>query len=175
MQYRPAIPADADRIAALHARSWQETYRGMMPDAFLANDVEAERLAYWRDEFAKSPPNRHIIVAEADGQLAGFACIIAGHDPVYGALLDNLHVSTTYKGRGIGRNLMKLAAEWVREHQPDSSFYLWVYEKNHAARTFYDGLGARNQEAVPGDYTIKLRYVWPDLQTLITVSEPLVR
>ncbi|MBC8153399.1 MAG: GNAT family N-acetyltransferase, partial [Bacteroidetes bacterium] len=131
MQYRPAIPADADCVAALHARSWQETYRGMMPDAFLDDGVDAERLAQWRAEFAQSLPNRHIVVAEADGQLVGFACIVAGYDPVYGALLDNLHVSTAHKGRGIGRHLVTLAAKWVQQQQPDSSFYLWVYEKNH--------------------------------------------
>ena len=90
------------------------------------------------------------------------------HDPVYGALLDNLHVAKQYKGRGIGRELIKQSAGWVQQQQPASPYYLWVYEENQAARNFYDRLGATNQEAVRGEYATALRYVWPDLPALIT-------
>ena len=171
--YRPATPADADRIAALHARSWQETYRGIMLDGFLDDEVEAERLEEWRNRFAEQPPNRQIIVAEDGQQLVGFACVLTGSDPVYGALLDNLHVASSYKGRGVGRSLIKQAADWVQQREPTSPFYLWVYEQNHPARAFYDGLGAINQEAVRGEHGIVLRYVWPDtrkLTNLITTN-----
>lgn len=142
----------------------------MMPDSFLDDDVENERLDYWREQFRENPPNRHIIVVEAAGQLVGFACTVAGHDPLYGALLDNLHVSASHKGQGVGGKLMKNAADWVKQQQPDSPFYLWVYEENYAARKFYDSLGAINREAVPGNYAMMLRYVWPDLQTLLTAT-----
>ncbi len=164
--YRIATTADTDRIAALHARSWQQTYRGIMPDAFLDDEVEAERLAEWRARFSEQPPNRQIIVAETDNQLVGFACVFADHDPVYGALLDNLHVASDYKGRGIGQSLIKQAADWVRQQAPTSPFYLWVYEQNHSARAFYDGLGAVNEEAVRGENGIVLRYVWADASTV---------
>ncbi len=171
--YRPATVADAGRIAALHARSWQETYRGIMPDPFLADAVEAERLAVWRERFSEQPPNRQIIVAEDGHQLVGFACVFTGSDPVYGALLDNLHVASAYKGRGVGRNLIKQAAGWVQQQDSTSPFYLWVYEQNHLAKTFYDGLGAINQEAVQGEHGVVLRYVWPDtrkLTNLMTIN-----
>lgn len=164
--YRPATAADADRIAALHARSWQETYRGIMPDRFLDAEVEAERLAVWHERFARPLPGRHIIVAEAGHQLAGFACVVMNDDPVYGALLDNLHVASACQGRGIGRALIKQAAGWVQQWNAASPFYLWVYEKNRPARAFYDGLGAINQEAVPGEHGVVLRYVWPDVSKI---------
>lgn len=168
--FRTATVADVKQIAALHARSWQEAYRGIMPDAFLDNDVEAERLAVWQERFEEQLPNRQVIVAEADGKLAGFACVVVGSDSEYGALLDNLHVASSYKGRGIGRQLMKRAAEWVREQDATSPFFLWVYEKNHGARAFYDSLGAINQEAVLGENGIILRYVWPDTGTLADLT-----
>ena len=167
--YRPATVADADRIAALHARSWQETYRGIMPDDFLDDEVEAERLAEWRNRFTEQPDNRQIIVAEEREQLVGFACVLTGSDPVYGALLDNLHVASAYKGRGIGRSLIKQAADWVRQQDAKSPFYLWVYEQNHPARAFYDSLGAINQERVRGDNGVVLRYVWPDVVKLVNL------
>lgn len=165
--YRMATAADTSQIAALHARSWQETYRGIMPDEFLDNEVEAERLAVWQERFAEHPPNRQIIVAEDGGQLVGFACVVAGSDPVYGALLDNLHVASSHKGRGIGRKLIKQAAEWVQLQDATSPFFLWVYEQNHSAKAFYDALGAINQEALRGENGIVLRYVWPDTGRLI--------
>ncbi|GAB3639858.1 GNAT family N-acetyltransferase [Spirosoma arcticum] len=164
--YRTATVADVDRIAALHARSWQESYRGIMPDEFLDEDVEAERLDVWQERFAEQPFNRQIIVAEDGGQLVGFACVLTGSDPVYGALLDNLHVASAYKGRGIGQALIRQTAKWVQQQDASSPFFLWVYEQNHPARAFYDNLGAINQEAVRGEHGIVLRYVWPDLQTL---------
>ena len=161
--YRTATAADTGRIAALHARSWQETYRGIMPDHFLDDEVVAERLDVWQERFAERPPNRQIIVADDGDQLVGFACVLTGSDPVYGALLDNLHVDSAYKGRGIGQALIRQAANWVQQREPTSPFYLWVYEQNHPARAFYDRLGAINQEAVRGEHGIVLRYVWPDV------------
>lgn len=173
MQYRLATPADVERIAALHVRSWQETYRGIMPDSFLDHAVQAERLAHWQAHFRENSPDRQLLLAEADGQLAGFACTFTNSDPVFGALLDNLHVSNDFKGQGIGRQLIKQAAEWVQQQQPDSAFYLWVYEKNHSARQFYEHLGARNHEAIQGEYAVLLRYGWPTTQALIAAcSQP---
>ncbi|MCY7357841.1 MAG: GNAT family N-acetyltransferase [Rudanella sp.] len=168
--YRTATEADVTRIAAFHARSWQETYRGIMPDEFLDDEVEEERLEVWQERFVEQMPNRQIILAEAGNQLAGFACVVAGDDPVYGTLLDNLHVSRDYKGRGIGRQLIKQAAQWVQNQDVDSPFYLWVYEQNHPARAFYDSLGAINQERIRGDNGYVLRYTWPNTEKLANLT-----
>jgi len=168
--YRTATEADVTRIAAFHARSWQETYRGIMPDEFLDDEVEEERLEVWQERFVEQVPNRQIILAEAGNQLAGFACVVVGEDAVYGALLDNLHVASTYKGRGIGKSLIKRAAEWVKQQDEGSPFYLWVYEQNYAARAFYDRLGAANQERIRGDNGFVLRYVWSDTKKLANLT-----
>lgn len=166
--FRLATPTDAEGIAALHARSWQETYRGIMPDEFLDDDVADERLTVWQERFIKTSANRRIIVAEVGDELAGFACVFTDDDPIFGALLDNLHVASPFKGRGIGRELIRQAAEWVQQQRPESRFYLWVYEQNHPARAFYDYLGATNYQATEGEFGTVLRYVWPDTQTLLT-------
>ena len=54
----------------------------------------------------------------------------------------------------------------MQQQDAASPFFLWVYEQNHAARAFYDKLGAINQEAVRGANGVVLRYVWPDTQKL---------
>jgi len=37
----PAGPSDAEDLARVHVASWRETYRGLLPDAFLARMSEA--------------------------------------------------------------------------------------------------------------------------------------
>src|SRR5690349_16499704 len=36
----PAGPADAEDLARVHAQSWRETYKGLLPDAYLARMSE---------------------------------------------------------------------------------------------------------------------------------------
>ena len=36
----PAGPSDAEELARVHVTSWRETYRGLLPDAFLARMSE---------------------------------------------------------------------------------------------------------------------------------------
>ena len=37
----PAGPTDAEDLARVHVRSWRETYKGLLPDAYLARMSEA--------------------------------------------------------------------------------------------------------------------------------------
>lgn len=46
------------------------------------------------------------VVAEQRGSIIGFVHTILDHDPVLGALLDNLHVAQGVKRTGIGTQLM---------------------------------------------------------------------
>jgi GNAT superfamily N-acetyltransferase len=45
---------------------------------------------------------RRITLAEADDRLMGFICAFGGHDPIWGSLIDNLHVHPSAKGKGLG-------------------------------------------------------------------------
>ncbi|MCY7330123.1 MAG: hypothetical protein LH618_16345 [Saprospiraceae bacterium] len=50
IHYRPARSTDAEKIALLHVRSWQENYRGIWQDQFLDNDVIADWLKVWQEK-----------------------------------------------------------------------------------------------------------------------------
>jgi GNAT superfamily N-acetyltransferase len=171
IQYREATFNDWERIARLHTRSWQRHYRGILRDEFLDNELLADRLATWKERFQFPKDNQHVILAEEGDTLWGFACVFADHDPVWGSLLDNLHVLSESQGRGVGANLLKKAAQWSYTRNPDSGFYLWVYETNTLARKFYDKMGGINRETIrtenPGGGSANIcRYVWTDLPTL---------
>jgi GNAT superfamily N-acetyltransferase len=169
---RVADPADAEAIAALHTDSWQRTYRGMMSDAFLDGPAIENRRRVWRDRLGTPDSDRLVVVADDGGRIVGFICVFAREDAGWGAYIDNLHVVHDWKGRGVGRALMRRAAEWVCTTQPGASVYLWVMEANADARAFYDRLGARNAETVEktdpgGGSAPNCRYVWPDPQALL--------
>ncbi|PHI19568.1 GNAT family N-acetyltransferase [Lewinellaceae bacterium SD302] len=164
MTYRQAIPDDAIAIARLHTRSWQENYRGAMSDDYLDNQAGAERLTFWQKRLATPDPKRGTILAEADDQLQGFICLALDTDPQFGALLDNLHVAASQRGQGVGRELMRRGAEWVKEKRPDSGIYLYVLAQNERAARFYERVGGTRQAELDlelvGQRVASLRITW---------------
>ena len=169
---REATPDDAEQIAQLHSLSWQQNYIGIWNDEFLNSDVLDNRRQIWQQRLTKPASTQYVIVAEANEVIHGFACTYMDKDPVWGTLLDNLHVHAEQKGRGLGTLLIKSAAGWAHWKRPDSGFYLWVLPQNTKARRFYEKLGATNHELVyqatpDGGTSASYRYVWTDLTTLL--------
>ncbi len=167
-----ATSNDAHSIAALHALSWQRHYKGILSDQYLDKDVFEDRLEVWQRRFEHPSADQYVLLAKDDETICGLACTYLNDDPEYGALLDNLHVLAEWQGQGIGTNLMALTAEWVAKHDPVGSLYLWVFEENYGARTFYDRMKGHVAERdtienVGGGSATILRYVWPDLQELV--------
>jgi GNAT superfamily N-acetyltransferase len=169
---RFATGADAAAIAKLHAESWRRHYRGAYSDAFLDGDVVVDRLAVWSELLEQPDPRRCTILAE-DGRLVGFANTILEHDPTWGALLDNLHVTDDHQHRGIGSRLLAATARAVLEHPHRTGLYVWVLEQNLGARAFYaalDGTRAGREPVsppggIPSRLTgspAKLRYAWAE-------------
>jgi len=172
IKYRQATENDQEQIALLHARSWQQHYRGDFSDDFLDNMVVGERLGVWKERFDNPKPNQHIIIAESEGKIYGFICAFWNDDPAYGTYIDNLHVSSECKGQGIGTKLIKLLAMESQESYPESKLYLWVLANNKPAIEYYEHLGGKNIETVLsteiGDREIKAhRVVWDNARMLM--------
>ena len=165
MRFREATPSDAPAIAALHAESWRYAYRGSYSDAYLDNDVEADRSRVWAARMAEPRPGQHVVLAEDDGVLAGFACAFGREDDRWGTLLDNLHVNPDLHRHGLGRQLVAAIAGWTAANYPGDGLYLWVLEKNDRARRFYAALGGtdvetRESAAPDGGLVTAHRIVW---------------
>ncbi|MBM7788102.1 GNAT family N-acetyltransferase [Tenggerimyces flavus] len=168
--FRPATPADAEAVALLHADSWRRFYRGAFADSYLDGDLETERRSVWAGRLGE-PSGTVTVVAEDARGFAGFVHVMLDHDPVYGSLLDNLHVAHDRQRSGIGRALIVRAAEGVVARAARPTFYLWVLEQNTRAQAFYQAQGGQlaGREAVnsqPKDRLngdpYGLRVVWPD-------------
>jgi GNAT superfamily N-acetyltransferase len=164
LSLRPATPADADLIASIHSASWQATYRGLLPDAFLDGEVTRERAAYWQARLnAPGAERRNVVIAEIAGESIGFACVERQPDSAWGVLLDNLHALPGHQGIGVGKLLMRAAVDWARA-QGESQLYLYVLEGNAPAIGFYERQGWQFAGAEPdhmgGVDITALRYVY---------------
>lgn len=179
VRFRSAEPGDAGAVAALHADSWRQHYRGAFSDAFLDGDVETYLREQWTGRLAAGDQRACTILAEHDGAVVGLAHTILGEHPTWGALLDNLHVAYWLKRQGIGTRLLALTARTVVDEAPGSGLYLWVLEQNTRARAFYaaqggECVGRRRAEPPGGDPArlngtpIGLRIAWRDPSALLS-------
>jgi len=163
---RPAIPSDSFQIASLHTESWRGSYRGILPDAYLDEEIPGERLKHWETWFLTPGIDRRcVLLAEAGRELAGFVSVLLDEEPEWGACLDNLHVRPDHRNRGLGRKLFAQATRWVMAREPGWAIHLWVFEANYPARRFYEAFKGevvdREMREMPGGAKVSsLRYVW---------------
>jgi ribosomal protein S18 acetylase RimI-like enzyme len=140
-------PEDAEAIAAVHVRTWQAGYAGIMPDEVLARlnvDVWAQR----RHDLGTADPDHPFttLLAEDPG-VVGFTTVGPyrnNQDPDdldhgYGEIL-TMYVEPARWGTGVGRELMTAAlAELTARGW--TQLRLWVLEENARARRFYERAG----------------------------------
>jgi ribosomal protein S18 acetylase RimI-like enzyme len=171
IQFRQAQFADYTAIAKLHADNWKRTYRGILSDHYLDNEVDGERLQLWHQRFLSPSDNQFVVVATSEDTIIGFCCVYLDDDPTFGALIDNLHVSPGLQKSGIGKKLVQAAAKHVSEHAALKKMYLWVYESNLNARIAYEKMNGETfemttKENPDGTTSRTCRIVWNDLSML---------
>ncbi len=143
-QVRTAVPDDAAALAAVHVRSWQAAYRGVLSDTFLDSLTPETRLDWWRGRLARVPPRWDVLVAEEEGEVVGFASTgttddADRRDPTWGELYA-LYVEPGRWGRGVGQNLLEASETRLRKAGFTDAL-LWVVAENERARRFYEAGG----------------------------------
>ncbi|HEX2529864.1 MAG TPA: GNAT family N-acetyltransferase, partial [Burkholderiaceae bacterium] len=143
---RRAIAQDAAAIAAVRMESWRVTYRGIMPDAYLASMNLDESTAIWSRILSMQSDNATVFVVERtgrDGEIIGFAAGKALEEPKFGlnAELVAIHLRPDAQRMGFGRRLVDVITEAHQSHGA-TGLLVWVIAANTAARRFYEKLGA---------------------------------
>jgi ribosomal protein S18 acetylase RimI-like enzyme len=132
---RPARVEDVAQMARVNVQCWQETYRGLMPDAVLDDPgFPAARERFWAAALTdeRYRENR-VAVAVRDGELVGIAMSGPPMDvaATWARQLYVLYVYMADHGTGAGRALLEAVVD------PDESAALWVAEPNPRAQAFY--------------------------------------
>jgi len=175
MKIRAAGPYDAEPIARLHADNWRRDYAGILPDRYLAEAVDTDRQTIWRERLRDPYSAYQTILIEAfDGSLAGFGCYQHNYEDSEATFLDNLHTSMEARGKGFGSALLKEVGTRTLAARSDASLFLWVFEKNAAARKFYARHGGREVEyadtqwdLAPGEWRYRVSWDADALQRLV--------
>jgi len=166
----PAGPADAEDLAYVHVTSWRETYRGLLPAAYLARMSEAAFARRFRKALERQ--SEVTLVAADRFGLVGYATGGPSRRGVPGeGEISVLYLLRQAQNRGLGRSLLTETARALAA-QGATSLMISVLRENFAARGFYEHLGGvaepARQEPGPGGVLLhEVAYTWADIGTLL--------
>lgn len=141
---REARSEDAEDIARIHVRSWQESYRGILHAEYLISLNLEEKILSRREQLKKPHPTLKTFIAQLEGRTIGFCdagCSTIRDVSVKGKV-HALYLLDAYKGRGIGTRLWAVATAYLKEKNL-SPYMNWVLEDNFRARSFYETKGGK--------------------------------
>jgi ribosomal protein S18 acetylase RimI-like enzyme len=172
VRYRKALPYDAAALAGVHVRSWHETYTGLLPQRLIDARSLEKRTAQWV-EVLSDHRGDGVIVAESTEGIAGFIWIgppgSANATQGFDAYIHALYILTAAHRQGVGRKLLRLGAEKLR-NDGLRSLSVHVLSTN-PARQFYEHLGAHfiAEETLDAgdDSWTQCVYGWNDITPLI--------
>jgi GNAT superfamily N-acetyltransferase len=136
---RTAVPADAERVAEIHVRSWQKAYQGILPADFLASLSIAARVERWRSDLESMGETSLALVIENRSSVGGFARLAPSADRSDGEV-QAIYLDPQHWRKGWGRQLMTVAEDRLINLGWREAI-LWVLEQNEPARRFYEALG----------------------------------
>ncbi|HKX28220.1 MAG TPA: GNAT family N-acetyltransferase [Blastocatellia bacterium] len=164
--YREGSIADCPAVAAVHVRSWRESFAGIVPPSFLDRITVERRTEAFARRF--SDDSYRMYVAEAAGAgLIGFADFGEPRDDLdgYEAELYAIYLLPEYQGRGVGGRLFRLVIEALVE-SGKRSVYLLALEVS-PYRPFYEKMGGRviesSRKELEGMVFNVLAYGWRKL------------
>ncbi len=137
---RPAVREDTGRILAF--------IRELAEYEQLSHEAVADEAGLARQLFGDTP-RAEVLIAEVDGEAAGFALFFHNFSTFVGKpglYLEDLFVRPQYRGLGLGKRLMVRLAKIAQDR--DCGRFEWsVLDWNTPAIDFYRSLGAVGMDA----------------------------
>ena len=162
MTIRPAGIVDIPALSLIHARSWKEAYRGMVPQEYLdslSDDRWEPMLRAWL------AAGNHALMLLEDGLPVGCCTYGAAREERFAGWgeIVSLYLLPGYIGRGYGQALLQAVLQDM-EKIGYQKITLWVLRENRRARRFYrkNGFaqnGERCHSEAGGKQLTELRYV----------------
>ncbi len=175
IRVRPARPADALAIGAVHVAAWRSAYAGILPATYLARlSVTRQAAMYERTILRHAVVRIAVDDAPEPGRprVIGFATAARRAHSLGEGEIETLYVLDDWRDRGVGRQLLIAAAQGLAEAGCRSAF-VWVLRDN-PSRWFYQRMGGR--EAGAGMITVargaipQIAFVWNPIETLLAAT-----
>ncbi|MBC3872055.1 GNAT family N-acetyltransferase [Undibacterium sp. LX15W] len=179
IQLRRATVADAEAIAAIRIEAWRTTYRGMIPDSYLAEMDMNENVLHWRTILQALPVKEDslcVYVAVSEDEIVGFVSAMKLPE----AKLDKdgeinaIYIRPQWQRCGIGKRMLHKAARSLQA-MGCTSCVIWVIDGNSQARNFYEELGG--EILIEQDFSwdgldlTEVGYGWSDLNLMMASAD----
>lgn len=177
MRIELANTGDAKEIAKVHVDSWLDSYRGIIPDAYLDSLAYDERAERWKKILSDKVVGNYTRVArDEQNKIVGFVSVGANREPliksdgeIYG-----IYLAKAVRKTGLGKKMIVAGLEQLFR----SGFYqaaIWVLAENPALG-FYKHLGARvvaeKNEEIGGKKLREFGLVWDDIADALKKLAP---
>ena len=160
LEIRPLEEPLFEEYGRMHALTWRSAYRGILPDAFLAEEYTPEKRTAALREFWKARTNESFYLVYVDGAPGGMLAFCPTENPFVGDV-KALYLLPEFQGQGFGRILMDRALAELKSLGCREAV-LWVLEENQRARAFYEHCGfladEGRQELTLGKPVLVVRY-----------------
>lgn len=167
----PAGPADAEALGHVHVTAWRETYKGLLPDSYLARMSEAQHGRRFAQLLLRPGPDDVTLAAADRWGLVGYAQGGPSRRRVAGeAEVATLYLLRSAQSRGLGSRLLRETARVLAAHGA-VSLVISVLRENFGARGFYEHLGgvaepARQEPGPGGGLYWEVAYRWLEIGRL---------
>ncbi|MBR3893843.1 MAG: GNAT family N-acetyltransferase [Clostridia bacterium] len=135
--------AEKEEKGYVHWKSWQETYKGLMPDHYLSS-LTLEKCIKMAFRFPKNT-----LLLKVNHQTVGFSCVGNSLDTEGANELFAIYLLKEYYGQKLGYELLKRTVSSLADRRP---LVLWVLRGNDRAIRFYEKFGFAfngNEKACP--------------------------
>lgn len=171
LNIRKATIEDANGIAKVHVRSWQETYQGIVSQDYLDSLKVDDRKPLWEKSLSESADTSPVFVAvNSEGEIVGFASFgkeRSGNFDADGELYA-IYILKEYQRIKLGMRLLLAGLEDLLK-QDYEAMLVWVLADNES-RKFYESLQPKKagEEVVKiaGEEYIEVAFMWRNINAL---------
>jgi GNAT superfamily N-acetyltransferase len=133
-RFRKANLQDSPGLAYVHVHSWRTTYKGIVSENYLQSLSIEEREQKWVQILSGT---HHTYVCELeDGKIIGFVSFGKERSGEYDGELYAIYLLEEYQGKGIGKELLEIAATRLKK-QGYNSMWIWVLKENPSKHFYY--------------------------------------
>ena len=140
INYRKGNVKDAPGIAKVHVESWQKSFAGIVPQAFLDNLTVEKREQAFRQRFDEAEYKMFVAETAKDG-IIGFADFGKSRESMFDfeAELYAIYLLPEFQRKGVGENLFRLCQKEMIADQINSMYLMALAVSPY--KPFYEKMG----------------------------------